>query len=143
MDRKEIILAEMKHRMELRVEEYVKEGIWDERLDSEREGREKNDIDRGFRVYDLYLERIQKRSWYPTADLIEGSDFYEYVDELFTCTWYFYVQFEATFIMNLSEEGYEELVDNDESYWADAVIEQLEENYDMEKLVDIIVADVL
>lgn len=135
MSRKELLLEDMRNSMAVRVAEYKEEGIWDSKEESGRESAEEKDITRGLKVYELFWERLMKRDWYPTADKIEGTEFYETMDELFTCTWYFYLQFEATFIMNLSEEGYEELVENDESYWADAVIEQLEDNYDFTKLV--------
>lgn len=121
--------------MATRERSYEREGLNDEKLDDVRLKLEKEDVERGLKVFELYRARIKARDWYPGDRTIEGTDFEHRITKLFTYSRYFTLQFESMFIMNYDEGGYYELTENDESYWADDVIKQLESVFDFVRFV--------
>lgn len=132
MNVRKYLIDEMRERMAIRARSYEREGLADS--EEERLGLEKDDIERGLKVYDLYMEQLKSRDWYPTIHL-EGTDFELRMTQLFTYSRYFELQFESMFIMNYDEGGYYELTENDEIYWANEVIKQLESVFEIEQLV--------
>lgn len=80
------------------------------------------------------MAQLKSRDWYPTIYL-EETDFEFRMTQLFTYSGYFELQFESMFIMNYDDCGYYELTENDEHYWANEVIKQLESVFEVEQFV--------
>ena len=107
-------------------------------FDIDEDLRRDQDIDRGLDVFDLLLERAKDRPWYYYLTQYDGDPSVLFSTLFFTTT-FFELQFKNVYDfknMKKSERAeYEELVNNDDAYWVERSLDEMETDRNIEKLI--------